>query len=35
MFAGIIAMGLLGVALYELFDFAERRLTRWRSSTLR
>lgn len=30
MFAGIIAMALLGVILYELFDVAERRLTRWR-----
>ena len=30
MFAGIIAMALLGVILYELFDMAERRLTRWR-----
>lgn len=30
MFAGIIAMAVLGVILYELFDIAERRLTRWR-----
>ena len=30
MFAGIIAMAVLGVILYELFDVAERRLTRWR-----
>lgn len=30
MFAGIIMMALLGVVLYEMFDFAERRLTRWR-----
>ena len=30
MFAGIILMALLGVVLYEIFDFAERRLTRWR-----
>jgi NitT/TauT family transport system permease protein len=30
MFAGIIAMAILGVLLYELFDFIERRLTRWR-----
>lgn len=30
MFAGIIAMALLGVVLYALFDLAERRLTRWR-----
>jgi len=32
MFAGIILMALLGVVLYEIFDFAERRLTRWRRS---
>lgn len=31
MFAGIIAMALLGVVLYEVFDVAERRLTRWRA----
>jgi len=31
MFAGIILMALLGVVLYEAFDFAERRLTRWRN----
>ncbi|HAM16657.1 MAG TPA: ABC transporter permease [Eggerthellaceae bacterium] len=30
MFAGIIAMALLGVALYALFDLIERRLTRWK-----
>ena len=30
MFAGIIAMALLGVVLYALFDIVERRLTRWR-----
>ncbi|MDR2196480.1 MAG: ABC transporter permease [Coriobacteriales bacterium] len=30
MFAGIIVMALLGVVLYELFDLAERHLTRWR-----
>ncbi|MDR2492825.1 MAG: ABC transporter permease [Coriobacteriales bacterium] len=30
MFVGIIAMALLGVAIYELFDFLERRLSRWR-----
>jgi len=30
MFAGIIAMALLGVALYAVFDLLERRLTRWR-----
>ena len=31
MFAGIIAMAGLGVILYELFDIAERKLTRWRT----
>ena len=30
MFAGIIAMALLGVVLYAIFDLLERRLTRWR-----
>lgn len=30
MFAGIIAMALMGVILYEMFELAERRLTRWR-----
>ena len=30
MFAGIIAMAFLGVILYEIFDIAERKLTRWR-----
>lgn len=30
MFAGIIAMAALGVILYELFDIAERRLTKWK-----
>lgn len=30
MFAGIIALGIMGVAVYEVFDVAERRLTRWR-----
>lgn len=30
MFAGIVAMALLGVILYEAFDLAEKRLTRWR-----
>lgn len=30
MFAGIIAMALLGVVLYAVFDVVERRLTRWR-----
>lgn len=32
MFAGIIAMALLGVLLYEALDYEEARLTRWRSS---
>lgn len=31
MFAGIIAMAVMGVLLYEAFDFAERRLTKWRA----
>lgn len=30
MFAGIVAMAFLGILLYELFDFCERRLTAWR-----
>ncbi len=30
MFAGIIAMALLGVILYAVFDLAERLLTKWR-----
>lgn len=30
MFAGIVAMALLGVILYEAFDIAEKRLTRWK-----
>ncbi len=30
MFAGIIAMALLGVVLYAIFDLVERQLTRWR-----
>ncbi len=30
MFAGIIAMAVMGVLLYEAFDFAERRLTKWK-----
>ena len=30
MFAGIIALAFLGVVIYEVFDVAERRLTRWR-----
>lgn len=32
MFAGIIALAILGVAVYEVFDIAERRLTRWRKA---
>jgi NitT/TauT family transport system permease protein len=32
MFAGIIAMAVLGVLLYECFDLLERRLTRWRNT---
>lgn len=32
MFAGIIAMALLGVVLYEVLDAVERRVTRWRSA---
>lgn len=30
MFAGIVAMALLGVVLYALFDIVERQLTRWK-----
>ena len=30
MFAGIIALAVLGVVLYALFDIAERLLTRWK-----
>ena len=30
MFAGIIALALLGLVLYAVFDLAERALTRWR-----
>ena len=30
MFAGIVALAILGVLVYEAFDLAERRLTRWR-----
>jgi NitT/TauT family transport system permease protein len=29
MFAGILVMGLMGVLLYELIEFAERRVCRW------
>jgi NitT/TauT family transport system permease protein len=32
MFAGIIAMGLLGVALYEVLNALEARVTRWRAA---
>jgi len=32
MFAGIIAMALLGVVLYEALDAIESRVTRWRSA---
>lgn len=31
MFAGIVAMGAMGIILYELFDFAEHRLTKWQA----
>ena len=30
MFAGIIALAVMGVVVYEVFDVAERSLTRWR-----
>ena len=30
MFAGIVALALLGVIVYEVFDILERRATRWR-----
>ena len=30
MFAGIIALAVLGVVLYAIFDIVERRVTRWR-----
>ena len=30
MFAGILALAVLGIVLYALFDVAERLLTRWR-----
>lgn len=29
MFAGIVAMGVLGVVLYEALDLVEARMTRW------
>lgn len=31
MFAGIIAMALMGVVIYEAFDLAERRFSTWRN----
>ena len=31
MFAGIIALAVLGVLIYELFDVLERRATKWRN----
>lgn len=31
MFSGIVAMAFMGIILYELFDFAEHRLTAWRA----
>ncbi len=34
MFAGIVALALLGVIFYELFDLIERRLTRWRHRSM-
>lgn len=34
MFAGIVAMAVLGVVLYAIFDVAEGRLTRWRRAGL-
>ena len=32
MFAGIVALAMLGAMVYEAFDIAERRLTRWRQA---
>ena len=32
MFAGIIAMAIMGVVLYEIFDIFERKLTKWRQN---
>lgn len=32
MFAGILAMAILGVVLYELLDLLEARVTRWRAA---
>ncbi|MBI5232065.1 MAG: ABC transporter permease subunit, partial [Coriobacteriales bacterium] len=32
MFAGIIAMALLGVVFYEALDVVDRRTTRWRAA---
>ena len=31
MFAGIVAMAVMGVLLYEVFDLSERKLTKWQS----
>ena len=28
--AGIVALGIMGIVIYEAFDIVERRLTRWR-----
>jgi ABC-type nitrate/sulfonate/bicarbonate transport system permease component len=33
MFAGIVAMGLLGVVLYEALDAIEAWATRWRRAS--
>lgn len=33
MYAGILAMSLLGLALFVSFDWLEKRLTRWKNST--
>jgi ABC-type nitrate/sulfonate/bicarbonate transport system permease component len=32
MFAGIIAFAILGVVIYEIFDLAERRVSKGRSA---
>jgi NitT/TauT family transport system permease protein len=32
LYAGILAMSLLGLALFVLFDLLEKRLTRWQGS---
>lgn len=31
MFSGVLAMALMGILLYEAFDFGERKLTRWKA----